>query len=70
MQISATNLAVPLNANAGRVAMVKITFRSVARRTPRSAVSFSIADDVYSRVINPNPPEQAPAGFTPSPSCN
>jgi prepilin-type N-terminal cleavage/methylation domain-containing protein len=70
VQIATTNLAVPLNANAGKVAMVKITFRSVARRTPRSEVSFSIADDVYSRVINPNPPEQAPANFTPSPSCN
>jgi hypothetical protein len=41
----------------------------VARRTARSAVSFTIADDVYSRVINPNPPEQAPANFTPTPSC-
>jgi prepilin-type N-terminal cleavage/methylation domain-containing protein len=73
VQISTTtNLAVPLkaNANAGKVAMVKITFRSVARRTPRSEVSFAIADDVYSRVINPNPPEQAPANFTPTPSCN
>jgi len=72
VQISTNNLAVPLKAtgNAARVAMVKITFRSVARRTPRSEVSFSIADDVYSRVINPNPPEQAPANFTPTPSCN
>jgi prepilin-type N-terminal cleavage/methylation domain-containing protein len=72
VQISTSKLAVPLkvNANTGKVAMVTISFRSVARRTPRSAVSFSIADDVYSRVINPNPPEQAPANFTPSPSCN
>jgi len=71
VQIATTNLAVPLKAagNAGKVAMVKITFRSVARRTPRSEVSFAIADDVYSRVINPNPPEQAPANFTPTPSC-
>jgi prepilin-type N-terminal cleavage/methylation domain-containing protein len=72
VQVSDSNLAVPLKAtgNAGKVAMVKITFRSVARRTPRSEVSFAIADDVYSRVINPNPPEQAPANFTPTPSCN
>jgi prepilin-type N-terminal cleavage/methylation domain-containing protein len=70
VQISTTNFAVPLNGNAGRVAMVKITFRSVARRTLRREVSFAIADDVYSRVINPNPPEQAPANFTPTPSCN
>jgi prepilin-type N-terminal cleavage/methylation domain-containing protein len=72
VQISSTNLAVPLlaNANNGNVAMVKITFRSVARRTPRSEVSFAIADDVYSRVINPNPPDEAPANYTPTPSCN
>jgi prepilin-type N-terminal cleavage/methylation domain-containing protein len=72
VQISTNNLAVPLQAtgNAGKVAVVKITFRSVARRTPRSQVSFAIADDVYSRVINPNPPDQAPANFTPTPSCN
>jgi prepilin-type N-terminal cleavage/methylation domain-containing protein len=72
VQIATSNLAVPLvaNGNAGKVAVVKITFRSVARRTSRSEVSFAIADDVYSRVINPNPPEQAPANFTPTPSCN
>jgi prepilin-type N-terminal cleavage/methylation domain-containing protein len=72
VQISKNNLTVPLkaNGNANQVAMVKITFRSVARRTARSEVSFAIADDVYSRVINPNPPEQAPANFTPTPSCN
>ena len=72
VQVSSSNLAVPLvaNGNAGKVAMVKITFRSVARRTPRREVSFAIADDVYSRVINPNPPDQAPANFTPTPSCN
>jgi prepilin-type N-terminal cleavage/methylation domain-containing protein len=72
VQISTANLAVPLQAtgNAGKVAVVKIAFRSVARRTPRSQVSFAIADDVYSRVINPNPPDQAPANFTPTPSCN
>jgi prepilin-type N-terminal cleavage/methylation domain-containing protein len=72
VQIATTNnLALPLqaNGNAGKVAMVKISFRSVARRTLRSQVSFAIADDVYSRVINPNPPEQSPANFTPSPSC-
>jgi prepilin-type N-terminal cleavage/methylation domain-containing protein len=70
-QISATDLAVPLkaNGNAVKVAMVKIAFRSVARKTLRSEVSFAIADDVYSRVINPNPPEPAPAGFIPTPSC-
>jgi prepilin-type N-terminal cleavage/methylation domain-containing protein len=72
VQISESNLAVPLlaNGNANRVAMIKITFRSVARRTSRSEVSFAIADDVYSRVINPNPPEDAPANYTPTPSCN
>jgi prepilin-type N-terminal cleavage/methylation domain-containing protein len=71
VRISDSNLAVPLlaNGNANRVAMIKITFRSVARRTSRSEVSFAIADDVYSRVINPNPPEEAPANYTPTPSC-
>lgn len=71
VQISTSNLTVPLLAsgNAGKVAMIKITFRSVARRTSRSEVSFAIADDVYSRVINPNPPEDAPANFTPTPTC-
>jgi prepilin-type N-terminal cleavage/methylation domain-containing protein len=65
-----TTLPLKANALAGKVAMVRVTFQSVARRGARTAVSFSIADDVYSRVVNPNPPEKPPANFTPLPSCN
>ena len=71
VRISDSLLAVPLraNGNTGKVAEITLAFRSVARNTPRSEVSFAIADDVYSRVVNPNPPEQAPADYTPTWSC-
>jgi prepilin-type N-terminal cleavage/methylation domain-containing protein len=67
-----TQFAVPLKANGvnGKVAKVSIAFRSVTKGNARSELSFGIADDVYSRVVNPNPPEPAPANFSPLPACS
>ena len=54
---------------AGKVAKINIAFRTVAQRGARSSVGISLSDDVYSRTVNPNPPDSAPASFIPLPAC-
>jgi hypothetical protein len=67
-----TPLTTPLKAagNIPTVARITISYRTVPLRGARAAVAVPLADDVYLRVVNPNPPEPVPANFTPTPTCS
>jgi Tfp pilus assembly protein PilW len=66
-----TPLTTPLQSagNIPKVARITISYRTVPLRNARAAVAVPLADDVYLRVVNPNPPEPVPANYTPTPSC-
>jgi hypothetical protein len=68
---TAAKFATPLSAaNVPKVARVMVSFRTVPLRKARSAIAVPLSDDIYLRVVNPNPPEPTPAGWSPSPSCS
>jgi Tfp pilus assembly protein PilW len=67
-----TALATPLKAsgNVPKVARITISYRTVPLRNARADVAVPLADDVYLRVVNPNPPEPVVGTYTPTPTCS
>jgi Tfp pilus assembly protein PilW len=56
--------------NLNKVARITISYRTVPLRNARAAVAVPLADDVYLRVVNPNPPEPFTGTYSPTPLCS
>jgi len=68
---SLTALTTPLaKTDIPKVARIRISYRTTPLRNARAPVAVPLSDDVYLRVVNPNPPEPVVGTYNPTPSCS